>query len=436
MEKAKKEILKKLRDIKQTAKVDLETNNFENHEVTDVIRYNENVKVTNKKTGKQEEFTLYVVITENCKAKKGEEAIFEIEYMENKDGEVFTIADLIHEYDGFENIKDVIDKAKENEKLSENKKDEKTQKQSLLDLEQEETKEQELEVDEKENDKKSTLTGAKPKNVMQTVNIDKAYTEEWKTVRRAFKIPEGVESIAIAEPIKGDTNALSQDLTIYMLDKNGNIIENVDGKNIKDFFKVDEAMGKNAMNNESTQLGLDEESAKRTDGQISRNFRSIQNPDLYLATNKKRVGEYVEVSAGRKTLDGNDFTGVQLETRNVEVQTDLEKQKIVSGYRGIYNADNIDKEVDEHVEHGDEEKEIATENADGQENTIEICDSPYIPGTEMTWEELSEETGEGITKLQERFEKEVEAGKEPKKIVEEIEYDYGMIEHGHNKDLI
>jgi len=433
MEKAKKEILRKLRDIKQTATVDLETNNFENYEVKDVIHYNEMVKLTNKKTGKKEEFTLYVVITENFKATKDKEAIFEIEYVENKNGETFTIADLIHEYDGFENIKDVVDKSKENEKLSENKKDKKLAKESLMELEKEEIKEKE--ENEKEAIKTSNITGAKPKNVMQTVNIDKAYVEEWKTVRRAFKIPQGVESIAVSEPMKGDTNALADDLTIYMLDKNGNIIENVEGNNIKDFFKVDETMRKNAMNDASTQLGLNEESAKRADGQIVRNFRSIQNPDLYLATNQKRVGEYIEVSAGRKTKDGNDFVGVQLETRNVEVQTDLEKQKIVSGHRGIYNADNIDKEVDEHVNHGDDEKKIAIENADGQENTIEICDSPYIPGTEMTWEELSEETGEGITKLQERFERELEDGKEPKEIVEEIEYDYGMIEHEHNKDL-
>ena len=116
-----------------------------------------------------------------------------------------------------------------------------------------------------------------------------------------------------------------------------------------------------------------------------------------------------------------------------KIQYNSEPQQVVGYGDGSYKGMEVDEEAREHVEHGDDKENIAVENADGNENTIETCDNPYVPGTEMTWEELSEETGEGITKLQERFDRELKEGKEPKDIVDEIEYDYGMVEHTRDR---
>ena len=74
---------------------------------------------------------------------------------------------------------------------------------------------------------------------------------------------------------------------------------------------------------------------------------------------------------------------------------------------------------------------IEKEKADGKENTDVRIQSAYIPGTEITWEELSNETGESVLKLQDRFQRELENGKEPSDILDEIEYDYEMTGHEH-----
>lgn len=423
-------MLERLEKIAEFAGLDLKELGFEEYEVKDVECFNEEVELINKKTGKPEKFKLYLAITENSKAKKDEEAIFEIEYLV-KDDKVYTINDLILEYEGFENIKDVMERARENEKLPEKKQDERfkihrlsEEREKALEKEQKgknnkDEKEHEVDDDELINDKE-------PKNVWQVIDVDKAYVEEWKTVRRAFRIPPGVRKLVVAKTMKNDTNALAPDMTIYMLDDQGNIIEEANGKTIKDIFKIDRAAGRNSVDNTNTQFNLENDYAEREEGQILRSFQSINNKDLYLYTNQKVVGEYPEVCVGKKSLE-NNFVGVQLETHNVEMQHNLTPQENLRGTKGIYHAEKVDEEVEQHMEHGDDGKEIELENADGDERTIEICDSPYIPGTEITWKELSETTGEGITKLQERFERETEQGKDSKEIIGGIIADYNMI---------
>ena len=252
--------------------------------------------------------------------------------------------------------------------------------------------------------------------------------DNWTTVRKGFGLPAGVEKIAIASPLQKDENILSSNMTIYMLDGQDKILENVDGKTIRDFLEIDDATGNNPMYDDNTKLEL-EKYAEKNKGQTMKRFKSKENPDLYLSAEQKQVGQYVEVYAGTRTRNGNDPVEIQLETNNVEIQTSLEMQKIVSGYKGVYQKENIDGEADAHEAHGDDEEKIAKENADGRRQTIEICQSPLIPGTDKTWEELSDETGEGIPKLQERFIRELERDKKPEEIVEEIEADYEMVGH-------
>lgn len=430
MIKEKEEMLEKLNNVKELAQNYFKENNFENYAVKNVIHYNKKVELVNKETGEKEEFDLYAVIAENTDIEKGGEPIFELEYLEDKNGNIVTISDLIREYEGFESIKDVVDKTQENEEKPEKEQNKELKKDSLEELEKEKGQEKEEKKKDKE-DSKSDLTGKKPTHVLQTIDADSTYVDNWTTVSKAFDLPPEVKYIAIAHPMQKDDHILSSTMTMYMLDNSENVIENVRGKTIRDYFEIDNATGHNPMHDDNTKLELEEDYAEKNIGQTMRRFKSKEDPDLYLSIEQKEVGGYHEVYAGGRTLDGNDPVEVQLETRNVEIQTDLEMQKIISGRKGYRNKDKIDSEADAHKEHGDDEEKLPVAHADGDERTI-VFKCKYIPGTDKTWEELSKETGENIQELQERFVRELRDGNKPKDIVEEIEYDYEMV--GPNRD--
>lgn len=432
MNKEKEEMLEKLNRVKQTAENYLAENKFDNYIVKNVVRYNKEIQLTEKDSedNKTKRFHLYVVELENTDPElEGEDLLTELEYLEDEDGNLYTISDLIQEYEGFENIKDVVYKTKENEEKPEEEQNKELKKDNLAELEEEKEREEKSEEKEDEEETKNDLTGKKPKYVMQTIDVNSTYIDNWTTVSKGFNLPPEVKQIAIASPTQKDDHILSSTMTMYMLDSRGNIIENVEGKTVRDYFEIDDATGHNPMYDDNTKLELDGY-AEKNKGQTMRRFKSKEDPDLYLSIEQKEVGGYHEVYAGGKTLDGNDPVEIQLETRNVEIQTDLEMQKIISTYSGQYNKDEMDLEADQHEQHGDDEERIPVEHADGEERTI-IFKCKYIPGTDMTWEELSEETGEGINKLQERFGRELRSGKEPNAIVEEIEYDYEIAGHEH-----
>ena len=437
MIKQKEEMLEKLRNIQKKAQININAKEgYENYVVKNVIHYTKKVELINKESGQTESLDLCLVEAVNPDTND----VLEIYYLNGTEAD-FT--EILRKYESPTPIKDVVDKTKENEAKHEEEQNEEYGKYELEKLE----KEKELE-DRKENQEKNkqeehqqqqtiekkTLTGTKLKYAIQSIDVDNAYIDDWTTVRKGFNLPAGVKEIAIAKPMQEDENVLSSDMTMYMLDSSGCIVEEVKGKTIEDYFEIDNATGKNPISDENTKLELGGY-AERNEGHTMRRFKSKENPNLYLSAEQKEIGGYAEVYAGRKTMDGNHPVEVQLETRNVGIQTSLAMQKVAAGYKGIYNIEDIDKEVDEHEAHGDDESKIAIENADGNENTAQTCNSSYIPGTEMTWEELAEETGESITELQERFERELKEGKNPEEILDEIEYDYGMVEHERDRRL-
>lgn len=382
----KENVYEYLDEIRKKATNDIKSNynGYENYIVKTVKHFNKDIELVNKKTKKVEKIDLTIVEFQDP------DNLNEIRVLYYLNGEEVNYTDILIEYETEKPIRDVINKSKENK---EKPKKEQEDIQDLEELEAEKKQEEKGETkntdkkDEKE-ESKNDLTGKKPKYVIQTIDIDKAYIDNWTTVRRGFNLPAGVEKIAIATPMQKDDNILSSSMTMYMLDNRGNILENVNGKTIKEFFEIDDATGNNPMYDDNTKLELGKY-AEKNKGQTMMRFKSKQNPDLYLSAEQKKVGQYVEVYAGRKTMNGNDPVEVQLETDNVGIQTSLEMQQIISGYKGIYNKENIDKEADIHEDHGDDKMKIAKENADGKRTTIEICESSIIPGTDKTWEELS-----------------------------------------------
>lgn len=85
------------------------------------------------------------------------------------------------------------------------------------------------------------------------------------------------------------------------------------------------------------------------------------------------------------------------------------------------------------IAHNVQDIEEAQKEADGTVD-YDITPDDYIPNTETTWGELMEETGESLPKLIERYNREIsKEGADSKKVVEIIEYDYGIV--NHQKDL-
>lgn len=421
MDKERKEILEKLRTVRQTAQIDLkEKHGYENCIVKNVVHYNKKVALTNRRTKKKEQFDLCAVIAEDKKTKQ--ETIF---YYLN--GKELDYNDLIKEYESPEPIKDLVDKTKENESRNEKEKDPELVTDNLNELEQKEIEEKEEEKSETKEDKdekiKDILTGKIPEqNIYQTIDVNKAKMDKWTTVGKGFDLPSQVKKIAIARPIKGDKNALSSGMTIYFLGNNGEIIDNIDGKKVEDFFKIDDATGKNPMidNNIKHELAGH---AERNIGQTMRRFKSTENTNLYLSIEQKTVGQYHEVYVGGKTLNGNRPVEIQLETDNVKIQTSSKPQEeadIMGRVEGIYFNDKKQKEADIHFEHGDDEEKIPLENVDGNKETFAL-QCKYIPGTDRTWEELSDETDKSVDELQQEFGEKLDEGKEPEVVLHEIE---------------
>ena len=430
MDKAKKEKLEKLREIKENAQADLkEKHGYEDCIVKNVIHYNKKVELVNKKTKKKEQFDLCTIIVEDPKTK--EEII--LYYLNGKEVDYTAI---IIEYESPEPIKDLINNTKENESKQDKEKDPELVTDNLNELEQKEKEESKIEeqdkIKEKEKSQVEQKEKRKPNHVIESIEPDKAKLDYWKNIKQAFDLPERVHTIAFSYPTSKDDKIDYANITVHMLDKDGYIIDDI---KVDDYFEFDSSTGNNPINDNTVRF---EEDENRDKAQINGNntmvrlkAKNSQDNNTYISLEQKNnIGDNNDINAGRKVVAGTQNVEKQLETNKLRVW-DSERERLVSGRAGIYNINDIYEEADEHKEHGDEEY-IKNENADGNENTIEICESLYIPGTDKTWEELSEETGESISKLQERFEHKLEEGENPEDILEEIEYDYEMI--GPNRD--
>lgn len=386
MDKKREELLNKLETIKEKAQEDLKNNHigYENCVVKNVIHYDKKVELINKETNKKEEFDLCVAVIEDPDTK----TTMNMYYL---NGEEVDFTELMLEYEAPESIKDVIDRTKENEEKPKEEQDKELKSDKLDELEKEKIEDKgEKETNKKKEKKdKDSRIGEKPKYIIQTVDVDRAYIDKWHTLRSKLDLPSEVKELAFAYPNTDEDKNLSDDLVVIMLDKDGKRIkETSDGTKVTDILTVDNATGDNPMYDDNTKLEL-EGYAKKNKNMTMKRFKAkeIKDNNFYLSVEQKEVGGYSELYAGGKTHDGNDPVEVQLETDNVGIQTDLEMQEIMNDRRGVHNKDNIDKEADMHEEHGDDTDIIKKENADGNDATFEFCEN------EKDWEELATKWG-------------------------------------------
>lgn len=417
MNKRKEEMLNYLKQVANLAIIKLkERSGYENYEIVDV-QYCGEVERTNRKTGEKIKLPRVNVIAAD---KNNKELITQTTYigLEELDGE------LLKEYEIAEPIRDEVgEKTKEDERYS------------LRELEEEKNKEKEETNKDgkkkKEDKEESQSKKRKPSYVIERINPDKAKMDYWQTVKQACGLPEEVDTLAFSYPISSEDKVDYANITVYMLDKDGYIIDDLD---VDDYFEFDSSTGNNPIQDDVVRHEEDENEGK---AQTEDNRTMIRlyaknsgDKNTYISLEQKNdFGDYNDINAGRKTVAGTQNVEKQLETDHVRVW-DSEEEKLMKSNAGMFNMNEIFDEAGKHKQHGDEEY-IHTQNADGKEETMAICNNSIIPGTNKTWEELSEETGEGIKKLQERFEREFERGKKAEDIVEEIEYDYEIAGHEH-----
>ena len=371
MKKERKEMLEKLRNVKNMEEYNLEMLGKSDEIEIDDVKYLGEVELEYREDGKKKYQTInvYAVIEGKTVKYYSDDMPLGAETKGVGKNREVIVPSLEYErmFEKDNPIKDIIEDLKQMEIEEQEKSQEERTVVSLNELENNEQKKETKNNKEEQEQEDNILTREKPKYVIQSINVDSTYIDNYTTVRHGFKLPPQVKEIAIAKPMQNDENNLIYDMTIYMLDDKGRIIEDVDGKTIKDFFKVDRETGKNPQNDENTKINLNG-SSERDKTHTMRRFKSRENPDLYLSAEQKKIGDYAKLYAGRKTADGTDSVEVQLETRNVGIQTSLKMQQIVDGHKGIYNIDSIDKAVDEFEEQGGEIKNIPLEIVDREEN--------------------------------------------------------------------
>lgn len=398
MIKEKEEMLEKLRNVKQTAEQYLAENNFENYIVKNVVRYNKEVELTKKDSENKDvkKFHLYVVELENIDSElEGDDILTELEYLEDEDGNLYTISDLIKEYEGFENIKDVVEKTKENEEKSEEEQDKELKKDSLEELEEEKRKE-EKDENEKEIDEKK-LTADKSGATSLNQEVDR------RTLRNIIGLEGDDEYI---KPISASETKRKYGVTINT--KEGIEIIKKDGTSRlagEDIFKQDVQEGNNSFDKD---LNM-EVNGDLTYKSNTTSLELVNMPNHYisigyddLTTNKeikfsKRSGREGQKEPEKELLKQGASEYIEPDQRNMRRRNE----------EGIGEPDEILERYNAEKEIGCDE--IKVEDVDNYEsnNTNHINPDDKIEGTDITWREFANICGyrgeDGIEKAHKEF---------------------------------
>lgn len=126
-----------------------------------------------------------------------------------------------------------------------------------------------------------------------------------------------------------------------------------------------------------------------------------------LLPNQQRLARQVRVQ-GQELVDGEEHYNTR---RDFETEGKYYSRDIVEGVQELEQQEAKDGAIDRNRTEDD-----------------------IIPGTEKTWGQLMEETGESLPKLIERYNREMENnGDDSEKAVDTIEEDYGMVNREHKQ---
>ena len=405
MNKEKEEILEKLNLVKQRAQEDI-NKNHPGYEVKDVIYYSKKIEISNEDAGEKEESNLSVILIKDPDTKEVYELYYLVsgEDLENLEIKEVDFKDLLKNQELNESIRDVIDKTKENEDKPQKEQDEELKKDSLEELEAEKEKEEYAEVIEEDEKNISSVAEIENKvdnkklesmNHLQEIDAD-TKVSYYKDMEKALNL-QGVQKFIVvySEDAAKLSDSKEQNSSRYSM-----VAKMDDGSivNLDDKLEEVKSEGKDSVEgriqtdfDKKTRVSNNPASIYRIKGSNSNEAFSFEN------------GQYGEIKAyyGNITkTEGSTFVGTQLETSNVW-PTSHKLREQVSDRKGEYHADNKKEETEKHLEHGDEEVDI--KNSDGEKSTVE-CESPFVPDTQITWEQFSKLLGDkDIEKISKEF---------------------------------
>ena len=212
MEKAKKEMLERLKNVESMEEYNLEMLGKADDVEIDDVKYLGQAELNYKVNGKKETeiINVYAVIEGKTIKYYSDDMPLaaETQNIGHRIPAIIPSPEYEKIYEEDNPIKDIIENLKQKEKEEQERPEKERIVASLRELEKEEKEEQKQKVknEEFEVQKSNDLIGRKPKYVIQTIDIDKTYIDDWTTVRKGFNIPSGVEKIAIAKPMQKDEN--------------------------------------------------------------------------------------------------------------------------------------------------------------------------------------------------------------------------------------
>ena len=379
-----KELLEELKNIKETTE-----RNHPGYLVRDVEHYAKKVEILNE-DGTVEAFDLIVVLIKNAETNEG----YRLYYL---DGKEVPLIELLKNRALLQKIQEVEEETKENEEKPEKEQDDELKKESLKELEAEKEKDIEekeksedtkkVRKDETEKEKDTPRNKRKPSHVIESINPDKAKMDYWQTIKQAFGLPTQVATLAFAYPVSSEDKVDYANITIYMLDKDGYIIDDL---KIDDYFEFDTSTGNNPMKDETVRLEEDENNGKvqTEDNRTMIRLKAKKDPDSnsYISLEQKNtLGDYNDINAGSKVKGSVNNIEKQLETDHVRVW-ESESEKTIRDNAGEYKGREIYEEIQRHKEHNKEERYVSDLDADGIEETFECVG-------EQDWKELATKWG-------------------------------------------
>ena len=389
------------------------------------LKYLGMMQLTRQDNGKIEAINIFIDSENNPYCTLDGNKIINFEELEKIYEREKPIKDLVEDYIKEQSKKemDIGEKEREPE-------DEKNIKDGIEDIKNK--GEEKIEEDEKEIESVPMGTEKpkrKPTHVIETIKPDQAKMDYWDSVRKAFGLPSQVKTLAFAYPISTEDKVNYSNITIYMLDNDGNIIDDLD---VNDYFEFDSSTGINPMNDNTKRFEEDENKGKvdtkSNDTMVRLKAKNASDSNSYISIEQVNgLDDYHDINAGRKYLVGSQNIEKQLETDHVMVYNSNTERYVNLRDGGKYKLNDIYNEAEDK---GKNQDYIGTEQADG------VVDEPdsYIPNTEITWKQLSEALGDNdIKKLQEEFFKNYN-GSNQNEIINDIKERYERTEKGQEEE--
>ena len=448
----KEQLMENFNQVGNNAKSYLINNKFIQNEeeinIKNVIRYNKKVELIQKDSdGKEKnQFTLYVVELEYANPEmETENSLNEIEFLveEDENGKIQkinSISDLIQEYEGFEDIKDGVDKTKENEEKPKEEQDQEYKKDSLEELEAEQEKEECAETLGEDEDKIKKIAEIKNEkddkklaqmNHLQDIDAD-TMVNNYKDMEKALGL-KGVQKFVI---VYSEDAAKLSDTKERNSSRYSMIAVMDDGSKINLDNKLEEVKSEGTNSVEGRLQTDADEKTKVSNNPASMYIIKGSSSNETFSFEQGQYGEIKAYYGNMTERDGTTFVGTQLETSSVWPTSNQVREQ-ASDRAGRHYADEKKDETEKHLKHGDEE--VSIENSDGREETKELCENQIDMNlVEKYVEEIleNESINGTYTKrevreyLLETIEKNPD--KEPEEIKETVEYDLDMTSRERN----